>query len=44
VKKSLGNDDFLNTILDKIPFPIFLMDDDVRIHVYNLAAISIFDI
>jgi hypothetical protein len=21
VKKSLGNDDFLNTILDKIPFP-----------------------
>jgi hypothetical protein len=44
VKKSLGNDDFLNTILDKIPFPIFLMDDDVRIHVYNLAAISLIDI
>jgi hypothetical protein len=44
VKKSLGNDDFLNTILDKIPFPIFLMDDDVKIHVYNLAAISLFDI
>jgi hypothetical protein len=44
VKKSLDNDDFLNTILDKIPFPIFLMDDDVRIHVYNLAAISLIDI
>lgn len=44
MKKSLGNDDFLNTILDKIPFPIFLMDDDVRIHVYNLAAISLIDI
>jgi len=44
MKKSLGNNDFLNTILDKIPFPIFLMDDDVRIHVYNLAAISLFDI
>ena len=43
MKKSLDNDDFLNTILDKIPFPIFLMDDDVRIHVYNLAAISLFD-
>ncbi len=44
MKKSLGNDDFLNTILDKIPFPVFLMDDDVRIHVYNLAAISLFGI
>ena len=44
MKKSLDNDDFLNTILDKIPFPIFLMDDDVRIHVYNLAAISLIDI
>jgi len=44
VKKSLDNDDFLNTILYKIPFPIFLMDDDVRIHVYNLAAISLIDI
>ena len=44
MKKSLGNGDFLNTILDKIPFPIFLMDDDVKIHVYNLAAISLFDI
>ena len=44
MKKSLGNDDFLNTILDKIPFPIFLMDDDARIHVYNLAAISLIDI
>jgi PAS domain-containing protein len=44
VKKSLGNDDFLNTILDKIPFPILLMDDDVRIHEYNLAAISLFGI
>ena len=44
MKKSLVNDDFLNTILDKIPFPIFLMDDDVRIHVYNLAAISLIDI
>ena len=43
MKKSLDNDDFLNTILDKIPFPIFLMDDDVRIHVYNLAAISLID-
>jgi len=44
VKKSLGNDDFLNIIVDKIPFPVFLMDDDVRIHVYNLAAISLFGI
>jgi hypothetical protein len=44
VKKSLDNDDFLNTILYKILFPIFLMDDDVRIHVYNLAAISLIDI
>ncbi|MBW2641061.1 MAG: PAS domain-containing protein, partial [Deltaproteobacteria bacterium] len=44
MKKSLGNDDFLNTILDKIPFPILLMDDDVRIHEYNLAAISLFGI
>lgn len=44
MKKSVDNDDFLNTILDKIPFPIFLMDDDVRIHVYNLAAISLIDI
>ena len=44
MKKSLGNDDFFNTILDKIPFPVFLMDDDVRIHMYNLAAISLFDI
>jgi PAS domain-containing protein len=44
VKKSLCNDDFLNTILDEIPFPVFLMDDDVRIHVYNLAAISLFGI
>ena len=44
MKNSLGDDDFLNTILDKIPFPTFLMDDDVRIHEYNLAAISLFDI
>ena len=44
MKNSLGNDDFLNAILDKIPFPTFLMDDDVRIHEYNLAAISLFDI
>ena len=43
MKKSLCNDDLLNTILDIIPSPIFLMDDDVRIHVYNLAAISLFD-
>ena len=44
MKKFSGNDDFLNTILDKIPFPTFLMDDDVRIHEYNLTAISLFDI
>ena len=44
MKNSLGNDDFLNTILDKIPFPAFLMDDDVRIHEYNLAGILLFDI
>ena len=44
MKNSLGDDDFLNTILDKIPYPTFLMDDDVRIHEYNLAAISLFDI
>ena len=44
MKNSSGNDDFLNTILDKIPFPTFLMDDDVRIHEYNLAAISLFGI
>ena len=44
MKNSLGNDDFLNAILDKIPFPTFLMDDDVRIHEYNLAGILLFDI
>ena len=44
MKKFLGNDDFLNNVLDKIPFPTFLMDDDVRIHEYNLRAISLFDI
>jgi hypothetical protein len=44
MKKFLGNDDFLTTILDKIPFPTYLMDGDVRIHEYNLAGISLFDI
>jgi hypothetical protein len=44
MKKYLGNDDFLNTILDRITFPAFLMDGDVRIHEYNLAGILLFDI
>ena len=42
MKKFLVGDDIIEKILDGIPSPIFLVDDDVRIYGYNKAASELF--
>lgn len=38
MKRFAEGDDFFETIIDALPSPIFVVDDDVRILGYNLAA------
>ena len=42
MKRFLVGNDIFEKILDGIPSPIFLMDDDVRIYGYNKAASELF--
>jgi PAS domain-containing protein len=42
MKRFLVGDDIFEKILDGIPSPIFLVDDDVQIYGYNRAAADLF--
>jgi len=43
MKKVLVGDDFFETIIDTIPIPIFVADNEVRILGYNSASIPLFE-
>ncbi|MFC1811345.1 hypothetical protein ACFL03_01490 [Thermodesulfobacteriota bacterium] len=43
MERFMVGDDIFTTILEAVPNPIFIVDDDVRIHGYNMAAAPLFD-
>jgi PAS domain-containing protein len=43
MERFIVGDYIFTTILEAVPSPIFIVDDDVRIHGYNMAAAPLFD-
>ncbi|MBW2193835.1 MAG: hypothetical protein JRF27_08630 [Deltaproteobacteria bacterium] len=43
MKRITVGDDIFETVLDAVPSPILIVDDNIRIHGYNLAAAPLFE-
>ena len=43
MKRFVEGGQFFKTVFDTLPVPAFIVDNDIRIHEYNAAAVALFD-